>query len=93
MNIVNQVESMIENPVEFVQMQLNSIIDQTHPLFTAITDEELVEDNQDHGVFERSFLHETGKRFAMRWRVYYGSATGTPEAARVVFEPAVTLAS
>jgi len=74
----------IENPVEFVQKQLNNIIDEIHPLFTAISDEELVEDNEDHGVFERSFLHETGARFLMRWRVYYG----TPETVRTVFEPA-----
>jgi len=74
----------IENPVEFVQKQLNNIIDEIHPLFTAISDEELVEYNEDHGVFERSFLHETGDRFLMRWRVYYG----TPETVRTVFEPA-----
>jgi len=29
-------------------------------------------------------LHETGDRFLMRWRVYYG----TPETVRTVFEPA-----
>ena len=75
----------IANPFdEFVQKQLNDIIDQIHPLFTAISDEELVEDNEDHGVFERTFLHETGSRFLMRWRVYYG----TPDTVRTVFEPA-----
>ncbi len=75
----------IANPFdEFVQKQLNDIIDQIHPLFTAISDEELVEDNEDHGVFERTFLHGTGSRFLMRWRVYYG----TPDTVRTVFEPA-----
>jgi hypothetical protein len=77
----------IEDPVEYVQKQLNDIIDQRHPLFTPISDEEMVEDYEDHGVFERSFLHKTGKQFLMRWRVYYG----TPETVRTIFEPATEI--
>lgn len=72
-----------DNPVTIIEKQLNQIIDQTHPLFSPISDEECVEDNKDYGVFERSFLHETGDRFLMRWRVYYG----TPDTVRTVFEP------
>lgn len=77
----------IEDPVAFVQKQLNDIIDEIHPLFKAISDEELVEDYEEYGVFERSFLHDNGKRFLMKWRVYYG----TPETVRTIFEPAVEL--
>lgn len=78
---------MTENPVQLVQKQLHNIIDEIHPLFKAISDEELVGDNIDHGVFERSFLHENGKQFLMRWKVYYG----TPETVRTVFETAVQI--
>lgn len=77
----------ITDPVTFVQKQLNDIIDETHPFFTPISDEEMVDDCTDHGVFERSFLHQSGKRFLMRWRVYYG----TPETVRTVFEPATKI--
>lgn len=69
---------------DIINQWMNDIIDETHPLFTAISDEELVEDNEDHGVFERSFEHQNGKKFLMRWRVYYG----TPETVRTLFEPA-----
>lgn len=76
-----------ENPTAYVEKQLHAIIDEIHPLFKAYTDEEMVEDYEDHGVFERCFLHENGKKFQMRWRVYYG----TPETVKTVFEPAFEL--
>lgn len=76
--------SAVKNKID---AQLHNIIDDMHPLFIPITDEEMVEDYEDHGVFERSFLHKNGKRFLMRWCVYYG----TPETVKTVFEPAITL--
>jgi hypothetical protein len=78
---------MTEDPVKLVEKQLHNIIDEVHPLFRATSDEEMIEDHEDHGVFERSFLHQTGKRFLMRWKVYYG----TPETVRTVFEPATQI--
>lgn len=73
---------------ELVDKWMNDIIDENHPKFTAYSDEEMVEDYEDHGVFERSFLHENGEKYLMRWSVYYG----TPETVRTVFEPAKEIA-
>lgn len=70
-----------------IETYLHQIVDELHPLFTAISDEEMIEDYEDHGVFTRDFLHKTEKKFRMRWRVYYG----TPETVRTVFEPAVEI--
>jgi hypothetical protein len=69
-------------PADFWQNLLCSVIDETSIHFTSISDEEMVEDYADHGVFERSFLHEAGNSYVMRWRVYYGS----PDTVRTVFE-------
>lgn len=71
-----------------IEQQLHSIIDEIHPLFSAISDEELIDDQEDHGVFTRDFLHENGKKFRMKWSVYYG----TPETVRTEFEPAEVFA-
>jgi hypothetical protein len=78
---------MTEDPVKLVEKQLHDIIDELHPLFTAISDEELVEETKDYGDFVRVFLHENGKRFRLKWRVYFG----TPETVRTVFEPATQI--
>jgi hypothetical protein len=67
-----------------IDQHLHNVIDELHPLFTPISDEHLHEDHDDHGVFTRDFLHKTGKKFRMKWRVYYG----TPETVRTEFEPA-----
>ncbi len=75
---------MTTDPVLLIEQQLHNIIDELHPLFTAISDEELADETSDYGVFTRVFLHEAGKTFRMKWRVYYG----TPETVRTVFEPA-----
>ncbi len=66
---------------------MNLIIDELHPLFKAITDEEMVESHEDHGVFERTFLNNCGKEYKMSWSVYYG----TPETVRTVFHTAKLL--
>ncbi len=78
---------MTIDPVLIIERQLHSIIDELHPLFTAISDEELVDDTVEYGIFTRIFAHKTGKTFRMKWRVYYG----TPETVRTVFEPAEQL--
>ena len=77
----------MQETVSIIEQQLHNIIDELHPLFKAITDEELIEDHKDHGVFTRSFLHKTGKKFSIKWRVYYG----TPETVKTIFEPAVQI--
>jgi len=64
---------------------MNEIIDELHPHFKHITDEELVESYEDRGVFERTFSHNSGKDFKLRWTVYYG----TPETVVTVFEDMV----
>jgi hypothetical protein len=68
-----------------IEQLLHDIIDELHPLFTPVSDEQFVEDYSDHGVFTRDFLHKNGKKFRVKWRVYYG----TPETVRTVFEPVV----
>lgn len=70
-----------------IEKHLHSIIDELHPLFTPISDEEMVEHQEDHGVYTRDFRHMNGKKFRMKWRVYYG----TPETVRTEFEPAEEL--
>lgn len=72
---------------EIINGYLNQIIDENHPLFSPISDEEKVEDHKNYGVFQRSFKHETGKKFLMEWAVYYG----TPETVKIIFHPAVEL--
>jgi hypothetical protein len=72
---------------EQANLWLHKVIDEVHPLFKSISDEELIEDYEDHGVFTRDFLHKNGKKFRMKWRVYYG----TPETVRTVFEPATQI--
>ena len=70
--------------VSIIEQHLHSIIDELHPLFTPISDEQFIENNDDHGVFTRDFLHQNGKKFRMKWRVYFG----TPETVRTEFDPA-----
>lgn len=70
-----------------IDTYLNQIIDEVHPLFKAISDEELIEDYEDHGVFSRDFLHKNKKKFRMKWKVFYG----TPETVKTVFEPAIEI--
>ena len=70
-----------------INKHLNDIIDEIHPLFKSISDEELIETHSDHGVYTRDFLHKNRKKFRMKWRVYYG----TPETVVTVFEPAIQL--
>jgi hypothetical protein len=72
---------------EQVNLWLHKIIDEVHPLFTAISDERHVLDSDTFGIFTRDFLHKNGKKFRMAWRVYYG----TPETVRTVFEPAIQI--
>lgn len=70
-----------------IETYLHQIIDELHPLFAAISDEEMLDNYEDHGIFTRDFRHKNGKKFRMRWRVYYG----TPETVKTVFEPATEL--
>ena len=77
----------MQTSTDQIYVYLHQIIDEIHPLFTAIGDEELIESHDDHGVYSRPFLHKTGKKFQMTWRVFYGN----PETVRTVFEPAVQI--
>jgi len=65
---------------------LHRIIDELHSQYEPTSDEELVEDYEDRGVFERSFLHVSGKVSKIRWSVYYGN----PETVVTVFESIYT---
>ena len=76
------------NPDEIINKILNDIIDENHPNFVAVSDEEMIEDNEDHGVFTRIFdCISSNNRYLMKWRVYFG----TPETVKTVFEPAVLI--
>ncbi len=70
--------------LSIIEQHMHQIIDDLHPLFTPISDEHFIENHDDHGVFTRDFLHKTGKKFRLTWRVYYG----TPETVRTEFDPA-----
>jgi hypothetical protein len=70
--------------LSIIEEHLHKIIDDLHPLFTPISDERFIENHDDHGVFTRDFIHKNGKKFRMKWRVYFG----TPETVRTEFEPA-----
>ncbi len=70
--------------LSIIEQHMHQIIDDLHPLFTPISDEQFIENHDDHGVFTRDFLHKTGKKFRLTWRVYYG----TPETVRTEFDPA-----
>lgn len=70
--------------LSIIDQHMHQIIDDLHPLFTPISDEQFIENHEDHGVFTRDFLHKTGKKFRLTWRVYFG----TPETVRTEFDPA-----
>jgi len=70
-----------------IDTYLHQIVDEMHPLFKAFSDEEMIDNQEEYGIFTRDFLHENGKKFHMKWCVYYG----TPETVRTVFEPAVEI--
>jgi len=61
---------------------LHNIIDELHPEYVPTSDEDLIEDYEDFGIFERSFMHISGKVLKIRWSVYYG----TPETVVTVFD-------
>jgi hypothetical protein len=79
-------EDMSLNGEILTENLLHSIIDELHPGYVPASDEGLIEDYEDHGVFERSFLHLTGKVSTIRWKVYYG----TPETVVTVFDSIYT---
>jgi hypothetical protein len=74
-------------PEQQIDLLMHSIIDETHPWFQAITDEQLLETNERFGRFTRDFLHKSRKKFRMEWCVYYG----TPETVTTVFSPAIEI--
>lgn len=72
----------------FMDKQMNLIIDELHPLFEAISDEEMIEHNKEYGVFTRMFKSIDDKKYLMKWKVYFG----TPETVKTVFEPILEIA-
>lgn len=79
------------NKVVTAETYLNQIIDEIHPLFRAVSDEEIIWDSNEEPFYvdyQRDFLHSNGKKFQLKWRVY----DGTPETVRTVFHPAEVLA-
>ena len=75
--MVNKKEEM------FMDKQMHLIVDELHPLFQAVSDEEMIEDHNDHGVFTRIFKSFDDKKYLLKWRVYFG----TPETVKTIFEP------
>lgn len=69
---------------EQVYLWLNQIIDEVHPLFKSISDEELIFEGKDVGVYQRLFKHATGKTFLLSWKIIYGS----PDTVQTIFNPA-----
>lgn len=71
-----------------IEKYLHSIIDELHPIFEAISDEEMIENHEDRGVFTRDFHNKAnGKKFRMKWCVYYG----TPETVKTEFEQSLEI--
>lgn len=58
------------------------IIDELHNDYKPISDEEQVSEFDDHGIFQREFMHTSGQKYLLRWSVWYG----TPETVRTTFE-------
>jgi hypothetical protein len=77
----------LNNIEKSIDTYLHMIVDEIHPLFEAITDEEHIEEHADYGVFTRDFLHDDGTKFRMTWEVHYG----TPETVRTIFRPAIRI--
>ena len=73
-----------KNAEKYIDGLLHKIIDEEHEFFTAITDEELIEKSAGAGIYTRSFSHQNGKSFKMKWKVVYGY----PEPAKTIFYPA-----
>lgn len=63
-------------------LELNNIIDCLNPAWTPLTDEYIVQDSDESGLFTRSFKNRDEGAYALFWRVYYG----TPETVKTVFE-------
>lgn len=64
---------------------MNKVIDELHPNFKAISDEEMIDETVDYGDFTRTFKHDNGKKFQFQWRVYFGD----PDTVRTVFSPSI----
>jgi DNA/RNA-binding domain of Phe-tRNA-synthetase-like protein len=70
------------NNIEILDTVMNEIIDELNPNYKPTSDEELIDMQDDRGVYQRSFRHRNGPEFLVKWAVYYG----TPETVRTVFE-------
>lgn len=81
---VHNIGKSKEKMKKTVEEQLHKIIDEIHPLFTPISDEECIDESTTFGTFVRMFLHENGNKYRMKWHVYYG----TPKTVKTIFEPA-----
>lgn len=74
----------MKSPQEQIYEYLHMIIDETHPLFSPITDEEILLDHNEEPFYTdytRTFMHKNGTRFIMNWRVY----DGTPDTVKTIF--------
>jgi hypothetical protein len=68
--------------IAMLDIVMNDIIDELNPNYTPTSDEEFLDMQDDHGVYQRSFKHKKGPEFLVKWTVWYG----TPETVRTVFE-------
>lgn len=66
---------------KFIDKYLHLVIDELHPMFEPISDEEIIEYNDTYATSYRDFLHKNGQKFRIKWTVYFG----TPETVQTVF--------
>ncbi len=70
------------NNIDKIDVVMNEIIDELNPNYKPTSDEDIIEQQNEYGVYQRSFRHRNGSEFLVKWTVYYG----TPETVRTVFE-------
>lgn len=73
----------VEELTRFIEKNLHLVIDELRPKLKPASDEEMIEEHEDHGVFTRDFVHKNGNLFRVKWKVFFG----TPETVRTIFEP------
>jgi len=70
------------------EKQLTEIIDGLNDNFKPLTDENLLQETKEYGIFERTFKNiNTGKFYIFKWTVIFG----TPETVEVKFNPPMVI--
>lgn len=66
-----------------LEKTMNDIIDERDPRYKPTSDEMFIYVHEDYGIYQRSFKHDSGREFLLKWTVWYG----TPDTVKTVFHP------